>query len=66
MPKVSIIVPIYNSEIHLSRCIDSILAQTYTDFEIIIVDDGSSDNTEETIKNKYSNYPNITYCKNEI
>lgn len=45
MPKVSIIVPIYNSEIHLSRCIDSILAQTYTDFELILINDGSYDNS---------------------
>ena len=45
MPKVSIIVPIYNSETHLSRCIDSILAQTYSDFELILVNDGSIDNS---------------------
>lgn len=47
MPKVSIIVPIYNSEIHLSRCIDSILAQTYTDFELILINDGSNDKSRE-------------------
>lgn len=45
MPKVSIIVPIYNSEAHLSRCIDSILAQTYSVFELILVNDGSIDNS---------------------
>ncbi len=47
MPKVSIIVPIYNSEMHLSRCIDSILAQTYTDFELILINDGSTDKSGE-------------------
>lgn len=44
MPKISIIVPIYNVEEYLPRCIDSILAQTFKDFELILVDDGSLDN----------------------
>lgn len=45
MPKISIIVPVYNVEKYLSRCIDSILNQTFTDFELILVDDGSTDNS---------------------
>ena len=43
MPKLSVIVPVYNTEKYLRECIDSILAQTFTGFELILVDDGSAD-----------------------
>lgn len=43
MPKLSVIVPVYNTEKYLRDCIDSILAQSFTDFELILVDDGSTD-----------------------
>lgn len=43
-PKISIIVPVYKVEKYLHRCIDSILSQSFTDFELILVDDGSPDN----------------------
>jgi len=46
-PKISIVVPVYNTEKYISRCIESILAQTFQNFEIILVDDGSSDNSLE-------------------
>lgn len=42
-PKLSIIIPVYNAEKFLGECIDSVLAQTFTDYEIILVDDGSTD-----------------------
>ena len=44
MPTFSIIVPVYNVEKYLTKCIDSILEQTFSDFEVILVDDGSTDN----------------------
>lgn len=47
MAQISIIVPVYNVEAYISRCIDSILAQTFVDFELILVDDGSTDRSGE-------------------
>lgn len=47
MPKVSIIVPVYKAEQYISRCIDSIIAQTFTDWELLLVDDGSPDRSGE-------------------
>lgn len=44
MPKISVIVPVYKVEKYLNRCVDNILNQTFKDFEIILVDDGSPDN----------------------
>lgn len=44
MPTISVIVPVYKVEAYLDRCVKSILAQTFTDFELILVDDGSPDN----------------------
>lgn len=52
MKKVSIIVPIYNSELYLDECIKSIINQTYKNIEILLLDDGSTDNSL-TICNKY-------------
>lgn len=50
MSKVSVIVPIYNSELYLGECIVSILNQTYTDLEIILINDGSTDNSLDICK----------------
>ena len=47
MPKLSIIVPIYNVEKYLPRCIESILNQTFREFELILINDGSTDNCKE-------------------
>ena len=45
MPKISVIVPVYKAEKYIRRCVDSILAQTFTDFELLLIDDGSPDNS---------------------
>ena len=47
MTKVSIIVPVYNVEQYLNRCVESLVRQTFTDIEIILVDDGSPDNSPQ-------------------
>lgn len=52
-PKVSIIVPVYNAENFLDKCIDSILAQDYSDFELLLIDDGSKDSSGK-ICDKYA------------
>ncbi|MBR5278267.1 MAG: glycosyltransferase [Clostridia bacterium] len=51
MPKISIIVPVYKVEQYLDCCVESILAQTFTDFELILVDDGSPDNCPQMCDN---------------
>ncbi|MCH8124942.1 glycosyltransferase [candidate division KSB1 bacterium] len=50
MPSVSVIVPTYNREHFLQECIESVLSQTFKDFELIVVDDGSTDQTEDILK----------------
>ena len=66
MPKISVIVPVYNTEKYLKKCLDSILNQTYQDFEIIIVNDGSTDNSDKIINEYIDNYSEkIKYIKKE-
>ena len=51
MEKVSIIVPVYNAESSIGYCLNSITSQTYTNLEIILVNDGSTDNSLQICKN---------------
>lgn len=45
VPEISVIVPVYNAELYLERCVNSILGQSFLDFELILMDDGSTDNS---------------------
>ena len=65
-PAISIIVPVYNAEKYLRRCIDSILSQSFTDFELILIDDGSTDLSPQ-ICDEYASRDNrikLIYKKN--
>ena len=53
MPKISVLIPVYNSESHIERCISSVLNQSLKDIEIIVINDGSFDKSDDIIK-KYS------------
>lgn len=50
MPKISVIIPVYNVEKFLSRCLDSVLDQTFKDFEVVCINDGSTDRSEEILQ----------------
>lgn len=58
-PKVSIIIPVYNSENYIKRCLDSVLNQTYKNIELIVINDGSKDRSDEILNNYKEKYPSI-------
>lgn len=62
-PLVSIVMPTFNRESYLNRSISSVLKQTYSDWELIIVDDGSTDNTFQVVNDFISKYENIRYVR---
>lgn len=64
-PKISVIMPNYNAEKFLTEAIESILNQTFTDFEFIIIDDCSTDNSWEIIQNFAKKDERIIIMKNE-
>lgn len=61
MPKISVILPNYNHAPYLEQRIESILNQTYQDFELILLDDCSTDNSLEVLK-KYAKHPKVSHC----
>ncbi|NNU77319.1 glycosyltransferase family 2 protein [Clostridium estertheticum] len=66
MAKISVIMGVFNGEKHVSKAIDSILNQTYSDFELIICDDASTDNSLNIIKNYISKYDRIILVENDV
>ena len=66
MPKVSVVMGVYNGEKYLSEAIESILNQTFMDFEFIICDDGSSDRSAQIIENYAKRDKRILFLKNNV
>jgi len=64
-PAVSVVIPTYNRAYVLARTLDSVLAQSHQDFEIVIVDDGSTDGTGEMVESRYGGDPRIRYTWQE-
>ena len=58
---VSVIIPTYNSQAYIGETIESVIAQTYTDWEIVIADDGSTDQTAQEVAKYQADYPNIHF-----
>ena len=61
LPKISVIIPSYNREYCITKTIDSVLVQTYSNFEILVIDDGSTDNTKDLILKRYSEERRVIY-----
>ncbi len=57
MAKISVIIPVYNDSVYIQRCLDKLINQTFSDLEIIVVDDGSTDNTPQVLED-YANKDN--------
>lgn len=65
-PKVSVLIPTYNMKEYLKQAIDSVLSQDYSNLEIIVSDDCSTDGTDEMMKQYYQMNPKVKYFRNEV
>jgi glycosyltransferase involved in cell wall biosynthesis len=63
-PKVSVLIPVFNGECHLAECLESVLAQDFDDFEILIADDGSIDDSQKIIKHFAARDQRIRWWQN--
>jgi glycosyltransferase involved in cell wall biosynthesis len=64
-PSVSVIVPIYNSQDHLQECLDSVFAQSFADYELLIIDDGSQDGSADIARRNAENRKNVNIIKQQ-
>lgn len=62
---LTVVIPVYNTSEYLNRCVESVLNQTINDIAVIIINDGSTDNSDEVIKKNFQNRPNLEYIKLE-
>lgn len=62
-PKLTVVIPVYNGESYIQRCLNSVLNQSMTDIQIIVVDDGSHDKTVESITRYEQQYSNLTIVR---
>lgn len=65
MPKISLIIPVYNSELYLKEALDSVLNQTFKDFEVIAINDGSTDSSLEILKEYEGKFKDFTIINQE-
>ena len=65
MYKISVIIPVFNSSLYLDHCLSTVVNQTLKDIEIILIDDGSTDDSLNVIKNYAKKYNNIKYTSKE-
>lgn len=65
MPEISIIVPVYNVENYLRQCLDSLINQTISDYEVICLNDGSTDSSLSILKEYEANYPHVRLIDKE-
>ena len=64
-PLTSIITPLYNSEVFIAETINSVIGQTYNNWELLLIDDGSKDKTIKIVESYIKQYPNISLIKNK-
>lgn len=65
LPKISVIIPCYNVENYITKCINSVLEQSYENIEVVLIDDGSTDNTSNVLLKCIESRSNVIYVQNK-